>query len=113
MMGRVLSQGELLQVVGRPVVSETERAEVLAAMEAVDYVVIFDAETPREIIAGLLPDVLVKGADWGANEIVGREEVEAAGGRVVSIPMAPGYSTTGILKAIRDTPDKSPSQAPR
>ena len=95
----------------RPVVGESERAEILAALEAVDYVVIFDAETPREVVAGLLPDVLVKGADWGANEIVGRTEVEAAGGRVVSIPMAPGYSTTSILKAIRDTPDKP--QVPR
>jgi rfaE bifunctional protein nucleotidyltransferase chain/domain len=90
----------------RPVVAEGERAEILAALEAVDYVVIFDAETPREMVAGLLPDVLVKGADWGANEIVGRREVEAAGGRVVSIPLAPGYSTTSILQAIRATPDK-------
>jgi rfaE bifunctional protein nucleotidyltransferase chain/domain len=86
----------------RPIVSESERAEVLAALESVDYVVIFDDETPQRLIARLLPDVLVKGADWGANEIVGRAEVEAAGGRVVSIPMAPGYSTTSILHAIRN-----------
>ena len=59
---------------------------------------IFDETTPRELIAALLPDVLVKGADWGADEIVGREEVEAAGGRVVSIPLEPGYSTTQFLK---------------
>ena len=61
---------------------------------------IFDEATPREIIARLLPDVLVKGADWGANEIVGRAEVEGSGGRVVSLPLQPGYSTTGILRKI-------------
>jgi D-beta-D-heptose 7-phosphate kinase/D-beta-D-heptose 1-phosphate adenosyltransferase len=87
----------------RPLVPESERAEVLAALEAVDFVVIFDSETPRDLIAHLLPDVLVKGADWGADEIVGRAEVEAAGGRVVSIPLQPGYSTSDILKAIRGT----------
>ena len=157
MMGRVLSQGELLQLAGRgrrgprrvvftngcfdllhpghippleaarsfgdllvvgvnsdrsvrslkgldrPLVPETERAEVLAALAAVDFVVIFDEDTPREIIARLLPDVLVKGSDWGANEVVGRAEVEAAGGRVVSIPLEPGYSTSDILKLIRGT----------
>src|SRR3990170_2749997 len=84
----------------RPVVPESERAEILAALEAVDYVVIFDSETPRDLIAALLPDVLVKGADWGAGEIVGRAEVEGAGGRVVSIPLQPGYSTSEILEAI-------------
>jgi rfaE bifunctional protein nucleotidyltransferase chain/domain len=84
----------------RPLTPEKERAEILAALAAVDFVVIFDESTPREIISRLLPDVLVKGADWGANEIVGREEVEQAGGRVVSIPLQPGYSTTGILQKI-------------
>jgi len=64
-------------------------------------VVIFDNLTPREAIAGLLPDVLVKGGDWPGDRIVGREEVEAAGGRVVSIPVVPGYSTTAILQKIR------------
>lgn len=86
---------------GRPVVPQEERAEILAALAAVEYVVIFDEPTPHELIARLLPDVLVKGGDWGPNEIVGRAEVEAAGGRVVSIPVEPGYSTTGILERIR------------
>src|SRR5580700_11458427 len=83
---------------GRPVIAERERAEILAALESVDAVVIFDAPTPRELIAALLPDVLVKGGDWPGDQIVGREEVEAAGGRVVSIPVVPGYSTTAILR---------------
>ena len=74
---------------------------MLAAFAAVDYVVIFDEPTPRELIAALLPDVLAKGADWGAGEIVGREEVEAAGGHVVQIPLEPGYSTSEILRTIR------------
>ncbi len=87
---------------GRPVISERERAEILAALESVDAVVIFDDLTPREVIAGLLPDVLVKGGDWPGDRIVGREEVEAAGGRVVSIPVVPGYSTTAILRKIRE-----------
>jgi D-beta-D-heptose 7-phosphate kinase/D-beta-D-heptose 1-phosphate adenosyltransferase len=87
---------------GRPVISERERAEILAALESVDAVIIFDAPTPREVIASLLPDVLVKGGDWPGDQIVGREEVEAAGGRVVSIPVVPGYSTTAILKKIRE-----------
>src|ERR1700737_4830071 len=87
---------------GRPVIAERERAEILAALESVDAVVIFDDLTPREVIAGLLPDVLVKGGDWPGDQIVGREEVEAAGGRVISIPVVPGYSTTEILKKIRD-----------
>jgi len=84
----------------RPVVPEQERAEVLAALRAVDYVTIFDDLTPREIIARMLPNVLVKGADWGPNEIVAREEVEAAGGQVVSVPLAEGYSTSAIIKKI-------------
>jgi len=87
---------------GRPVLPERERAEILAALECVDAVVIFDDLTPREVIARLLPDVLVKGGDWPGDQIVGREEVEAAGGRVVSIPVVPGYSTTEILRKIRE-----------
>jgi rfaE bifunctional protein nucleotidyltransferase chain/domain len=87
---------------GRPVLPERERAEILAALECVDAVVIFDELTPREVIARLLPDVLVKGGDWPGDQIVGREEVEAAGGRVVSIPVVPGYSTTEILRKIRE-----------
>jgi D-beta-D-heptose 7-phosphate kinase/D-beta-D-heptose 1-phosphate adenosyltransferase len=87
---------------GRPVITEGERAEILAALECVDAVVIFDDLTPREVIAALLPDVLVKGGDWRGDRIVGREEVEAAGGRVVSVPVLPGYSTTAILRRIRE-----------
>jgi D-glycero-beta-D-manno-heptose 1-phosphate adenylyltransferase len=89
---------------GRPIVNETERAEVAAALAAVDYVVLFDEPTPREIIARVLPDVLVKGGDWGPNEIVGREEVEAAGGRVISIPFEPGYSTSSIIERVLKIP---------
>jgi rfaE bifunctional protein nucleotidyltransferase chain/domain len=87
---------------GRPLIPEQERAEILAALESVDAVVIFDDLTPRKVIARLLPDVLVKGGDWAGDQIVGREEVEAAGGRVVSAPVVPGYSTTEILRKIRD-----------
>jgi rfaE bifunctional protein nucleotidyltransferase chain/domain len=86
---------------GRPILPELERAEILAALECVDAVVIFPELTPREIITALLPDVLVKGGDWPTDQIVGREEVEAAGGRVVSVPVVPGYSTTAILAKMR------------
>ena len=88
---------------GRPVLPQQERAEILAALEAVDAVVIFDAPTPQEVVAGLLPDVLVKGGDWPGDQIVGRKEVEAAGGRVVSVPVVQGYSTTAILRKIRES----------
>jgi len=87
----------------RPVIPEQERAEILCALESIDAVVIFDELTPREVISRLLPDLLVKGGDWPGDQIVGREEVEAAGGRVVSIPLVPGYSTTTILKEIRES----------
>ncbi len=86
---------------GRPVLPELERAEILASLECVDAVVIFDEPTPREVIAKLLPDILVKGGDWADDKIVGREEVEAAGGRVVSVPLAQGHSTSEILRRIR------------
>ena len=86
---------------GRPILPERERAEILAALESVDGVVIFDEPTPQEIITALLPDVLVKGGDWASDQIVGREDVEAAGGKVVSIPVLAGYSTTAILEKIR------------
>jgi rfaE bifunctional protein nucleotidyltransferase chain/domain len=86
---------------GRPILPEEERAEILAALECVDGVVIFDEPTPREVIAALLPDVLVKGGDWASDAIVGREEVEAAGGKVISIPVVAGYSTTAMLEKIR------------
>ena len=83
----------------RPLISQNERAELAAALQAVDAVTFFDEDTPRELIAALLPDVLVKGADW-SHFIAGREEVEAAGGKVLALPLEPGYSTTGILEEI-------------
>jgi rfaE bifunctional protein nucleotidyltransferase chain/domain len=86
---------------GRPIVPEQERAEVLAALECVDAVVIFDEPTPRETVAALLPDVLVKGGDWASDQIIGRAEVEAAGGRVVSVPVVAGYSTSAMVEKIR------------
>lgn len=86
---------------GRPVIPAEERAEILASLECVDAVLIFDELTPQKVIAELLPDVLVKGGDWPGNQIVGREEVEASGGKVVLIDVVPGYSTTEILKKIR------------
>lgn len=86
---------------GRPVLPELERAEILASLESVDAVLIFDEPTPQRVIASLLPDVLVKGGDWADDKIVGREEVEAAGGKVVRAEIVQGYSTTDILKKIR------------
>ena len=86
----------------RPINSAAERCEVLAALESVDAVVIFDEDTPHEIIKLIQPDVLVKGADWGETAIVGRDLVEARGGRVVRIPLAEGYSTTAILNRVRE-----------
>jgi D-beta-D-heptose 7-phosphate kinase/D-beta-D-heptose 1-phosphate adenosyltransferase len=91
-----------LKGAGRPVLPERERAEILAGLECVDAVVIFEEPTPRDVIARLLPDVLVKGGDWPGDQIVGREEVEGAGGRVVSVAVVAGYSTTEILRKIRD-----------
>jgi D-beta-D-heptose 7-phosphate kinase/D-beta-D-heptose 1-phosphate adenosyltransferase len=85
----------------RPITPEGERAEVLAALACVDAVVVFDAETPYELIAALQPDVLVKGADWAADAIVGRDIVEARGGKVVRIPVEAGYATTTIIEKIR------------
>ena len=84
---------------GRPILPQHERAEILAALGCVDYVTIFDDLTPRSVIARMLPQVLAKGADWGPTEIVGREEVEAAGGRVVSIPVVPGFSTSALIES--------------
>jgi D-beta-D-heptose 7-phosphate kinase/D-beta-D-heptose 1-phosphate adenosyltransferase len=85
----------------RPIVPAAERAEIVAALADVDAVTIFDEDTPREVIARLLPDVLVKGADWAADEIVGRDIVEARGGRVVRVKVEPGHSTTAIVGRIR------------
>jgi D-beta-D-heptose 7-phosphate kinase/D-beta-D-heptose 1-phosphate adenosyltransferase len=86
---------------GRPLIPAEERAEILASLECVDGVLVFDELTPQKVIATLLPDILVKGSDWPENQIVGREDVEAAGGKVVLIDVVPGYSTTEILKKIR------------
>jgi rfaE bifunctional protein nucleotidyltransferase chain/domain len=98
-----------LKGAGRPIVPQRERAEVLAALECVDAVVIFDEPTPRETVAALLPDVLVKGGDWSSERIIGREEVEAAGGKVVSIPVLAGHSTSAMVEKIRkaDVPEHS------
>ena len=85
----------------RPINSEQERAEVLAALAAVDAVVVFDEDTPHAIISAVQPDVLVKGADWGENAIVGRDVVEARGGEIVRVELSPGYSTSLILAQIR------------
>jgi D-glycero-beta-D-manno-heptose 1-phosphate adenylyltransferase len=85
----------------RPLVAEAARAEVLAALAAVDYVTIFPEDTPAEVIAALLPDVLVKGADWAADQIVGREIVEARGGRVLLVPVVQGFSTTALVERLR------------
>jgi rfaE bifunctional protein nucleotidyltransferase chain/domain len=85
----------------RPILPEHERAEVLSALASVDAVVVFDEETPHEIVSALQPDILVKGADWGENAIVGRDIVEARGGKVVRIALAEGYSTTKIIQRIR------------
>jgi D-beta-D-heptose 7-phosphate kinase/D-beta-D-heptose 1-phosphate adenosyltransferase len=87
----------------RPVMNEAERAEMLAALDAVSYVTVFDALSPRALIAQLLPDVLVKGGDYDLDEIHGREEVEAAGGRVLALPFVEGASTTDIIERIRKT----------
>jgi len=85
----------------RPINPEAERVEVLSALASVDAVVIFDEDTPHAIISALQPDILVKGADWAENAIVGRDIVEARGGRVARIALAEGYSTTKIIERIR------------
>jgi rfaE bifunctional protein nucleotidyltransferase chain/domain len=90
-----------LKGAGRPVIPEQERAEILASFECVDAVVVFDELTPQKTVAALLPDILVKGGDWPGNQIVGREEVEAAGGKVVLIDVVEGFSTTEILRRIQ------------
>src|SRR5262249_52038943 len=83
----------------RPLLNEQERARMVLQLEAVDTVTFFDEDTPRELIAEVLPDILVKGADW-AHFIAGREEVEAAGGQVMALPLEPGFSTTNIEKEL-------------
>lgn len=83
----------------RPLISEKDRADLAIGLEAVDAVTLFDEDTPRELIAAVLPDVLVKGADW-SHFVAGREEVEAAGGEVKLIPLEKGYSTTATVEEI-------------
>ncbi len=85
----------------RPIFPENERAEIVAALSVVDYVTIFDDLTPQRLIARLLPQILVKGANWAPDKIVGRAEVEAAGGRVVLIPVVDGFSTSSLVEAAR------------
>ncbi len=80
----------------RPTIAQQDRAELAAALDAVDAVAFFEEDTPRELIAELLPDILLKGADW-THFIAGREEVEAAGGKVVTVPLEPGFSSTNII----------------
>ena len=92
---------------GRPLTPEHERAEVLSALECVDAVTLFAEDTPLELVRALLPDILVKGGDWPLDAIVGRAEVEAAGGRVLTIPLVPGRSTTEIVRRARGT-DRGP-----
>ncbi len=90
-----------LKGAGRPLTNEKDRAEILAALGCVDYVTIFDELSPRALIAVLLPDVLVKGGDYSLDQIHGREEVEAAGGRVVSLPFVEGVSTSAIIERMK------------
>jgi D-beta-D-heptose 7-phosphate kinase/D-beta-D-heptose 1-phosphate adenosyltransferase len=92
-----------LKGAGRPLMNQQERAEILAALRAVSYVTIFDEVSPRSLIARLLPDVLVKGGDYALDEIHGREEIEAAGGRVVSLPFVEGISTSAIIERMKKT----------
>ena len=87
----------------RPVTREDERAELIAALACVDAVTVFEEDTPAEVIRAIQPDVLVKGADWAADQIVGRDTVEARGGKVVRIAVEEGYSTTALLRRIRGT----------
>ena len=96
---------ELGKAPDRPINPEHERAEVLRALRCVDEVVIFDEADPHSIITKIQPDILVKGADWAADAIIGRDVVEAKGGKVVRIPLADGYSTTSIIEKVRQKPD--------
>jgi D-beta-D-heptose 7-phosphate kinase/D-beta-D-heptose 1-phosphate adenosyltransferase len=85
----------------RPIVPETQRAEIVAALSCVDHVVIFDETDPLQLITALQPDVLVKGGDWPIDKIVGRDVVERRGGTVKTIPLIPGQSTTALIRRIR------------
>src|SRR5204863_6211213 len=85
----------------RPITPEAERVEILEALRCVDATVVFDEDTPHDVIAALQPDVLVKGADWAEDAIVGRDIVEARGGRVVRVPIEPGHSTSALVEKIQ------------
>lgn len=89
-----------LKGASRPILKEAERAEVMAALACVDFVTVFDEATPQALIAALVPDILVKGGDWSVEHIVGREEVEAAGGQVMSLPFVDGVSTSEVIQRI-------------
>ena len=86
--------------IARPILTEAERAVVLSGLESVSFITIFDESTPLDLVRSILPDVLVKGGDWGLSEIVGRKEVEDAGGKVVALPYEAGYSTSQIVERI-------------
>jgi D-beta-D-heptose 7-phosphate kinase/D-beta-D-heptose 1-phosphate adenosyltransferase len=92
-----------LKGTGRPIMNEHERAEMLVALAAVDYVTVFDELSPRALITEVLPDILVKGGDYQLDEIHGREEVEASGGRVLALPFVAGASTTSIIEKIKNS----------
>lgn len=92
----------------RPIVPEGERAEVLAALACIDYVIIFDQDNPRDIIEQIRPDILVKGGDWSVDTIVGRDIVESYGGKVLSLPLTAGVSTTAIVDDIASHISKQP-----
>ncbi len=97
----------------RPIQNEDERSEVIAGLQCVDFVTLFDEETPYEIIEELLPDVLVKGGDWPVDQIVGRQTVEGHGGKVISIAFETGHSTSNIIRRIRGTAQQSVGEAGR
>jgi rfaE bifunctional protein nucleotidyltransferase chain/domain len=100
------ASARLIKGKNRPIVSEDDRAFIVANLVAVDYVSIFEEETPLRLITAVVPDVLVKGADWGVGEIVGKEVVEEAGGLVTNIPLVPNHSTTDIVhKIVKDFRD--------
>ena len=102
---------QILKGDARPILKESERAEVMAALACVDYVTLFDDISPRETIAALLPDILVKGGDWGIDQIIGAEEVTAAGGQVMSLSFIEGVSTSEIIARILKAQSVSQDQA--
>jgi len=97
----------------RPIQTEDERSEVIASLQCVDFVTLFDEETPYQIIEELLPDVLVKGGDWPIDQIVGRETVEAHGGKVISVAFETGHSTSNIIERIRGSAEQPVRQPGR